>query len=150
MKSHIRERVLQGANYMIENKCTIKEVAKEIGVSESTVSSDFKERLGEIDASLKKVVDEIISENMANGKIRGGLTMAARRSLEIKKANKEVEKQTYGQKIQKLKYEIDRVELDEEEIHMIHGILELSQARKNFNASYDQRVENIIRNRKAL
>lgn len=148
MQEHIRKRVIQGANYIIENKCTMEEVARELGISETTVQIDLRERLETVNPGLKKITDEIISSNITNGKLKGGLTMAARRELEAKKIKQSVEKSTYGQKIQKLKYSIDRVELDNEELHMIQGILELSEARKNFNIDYNNRIDNIIKDKK--
>ena len=40
MRDYIEERVLEIANYIIENKATVRQTAKEFGVSKSTVHTD--------------------------------------------------------------------------------------------------------------
>ena len=84
MQEHIRERVLKGASYMIENKCTMEEVSKELGISESTVHCDLRERLKEVNPGLKRITDGIIDSNVVKGKVRGGLTMAKRRREKLR------------------------------------------------------------------
>ena len=37
MKDYIEERTIDVANYIIENKCTVRDAAKEFGISKSTV-----------------------------------------------------------------------------------------------------------------
>lgn len=37
MKCYIEERTIELANYIIENKCTVREAAKKFGISKSTV-----------------------------------------------------------------------------------------------------------------
>lgn len=92
MQDYIRERVLKGANYMIENKCTMEEVANELGTSESTVHADLRERLEEVNPGMKRKTDAIIKSNIVNGKSRGGLVMAKRRREESRvKEESEVE-----------------------------------------------------------
>lgn len=39
MKSHIEERTIQLAEYIIENKATVRAAAKKFGVSKSTVQT---------------------------------------------------------------------------------------------------------------
>ena len=34
---HIEERTVELANYIIENKCTVRDAAKKFGISKSTV-----------------------------------------------------------------------------------------------------------------
>ena len=37
---HIEERTVELANYIIEHKCTVREAAKQFGISKSTVHTD--------------------------------------------------------------------------------------------------------------
>lgn len=37
MRCYIEERTVELANYIIENKCTVREAAKRFGISKSTV-----------------------------------------------------------------------------------------------------------------
>ena len=37
MKDYIEERAIQIANYIIENNATVRQIAKEFGISKSTV-----------------------------------------------------------------------------------------------------------------
>ena len=40
MKDYIEERAIQIANYIIENNVTVRQTAKEFGISKSTVHTD--------------------------------------------------------------------------------------------------------------
>lgn len=80
MQDHIIERVLEGANYMIENKATIREVAKALGVSKTTVHLDITKRLEKIDPGIKNDVDRVIERNIEERAIKGG--MATREKYE--------------------------------------------------------------------
>lgn len=43
MKDYIEERAVEIANYIVENKVTVRQAAKKFGVSKSTVHKDDKE-----------------------------------------------------------------------------------------------------------
>jgi len=60
MNKKIARRVLDEANYMIENEETIREIAKNYGVSKSTVHKDLSTRLIEIDEDLYAKVSKIL------------------------------------------------------------------------------------------
>ena len=45
MKEYIEERAVEIANYIIEEKATVRQTAKKFGVSKSTVHKDVTERL---------------------------------------------------------------------------------------------------------
>ena len=49
----LSQRAISLANYMIENKSTVRQAAKIFGVSKSTVHKDLTERLENIEAKLK-------------------------------------------------------------------------------------------------
>ena len=40
MKDYIEERAIQIANYIIENNATVRQTAKEFGISKSTVHTE--------------------------------------------------------------------------------------------------------------
>ena len=61
------------ANYIIETKCTIREVAKKFGVSKSTVHNDVSNRLKRKNFSLYEKVKVILNLNFSQKHIRGGL-----------------------------------------------------------------------------
>lgn len=63
MKDYITERVTDIANYLLENQCTVREVADIYCVSKSTAHKDLNKRLKEIDGELFEKVAEILQQN---------------------------------------------------------------------------------------
>ena len=72
MKDYIEERVIELANYIIDNKSTVRQTAKKFHVSKSTVHKDVSERLLTLNPALAKSVQKILDENKAERHIRGG------------------------------------------------------------------------------
>lgn len=68
----IGERVKNEANYLIQTKGTLRQVAKEFDISKSTVHIDVTERLKKIDPELYRKVSKILKVNKAERHIRGG------------------------------------------------------------------------------
>lgn len=73
MKSEIERRAVELAEYIIENKSTVRAAAKHFGVSKSTVHKDLTERLELINRPLFVRVKEILELNKAERHIRGGI-----------------------------------------------------------------------------
>ena len=73
MKDYICDRVIEHANYIIDNKTTVRQTAKKFHISKSTVHKDITERLKEINPPLAKDVSKVLEENKAERHIRGGL-----------------------------------------------------------------------------
>ena len=73
MKSYIEERVINIANYIIENNATVRQTAKKFGISKSTVHKDCTERLRQIDAGLAAQAREVLDVNKSERHIRGGM-----------------------------------------------------------------------------
>ena len=73
MKTNIEERACELANYIIENRATVRSAAKQFGISKSTVHKDLSERLRQYNRSLYLQVKAILDENKAHRHIRGGL-----------------------------------------------------------------------------
>lgn len=73
MKSDIERRAVELAEYILENKTTVRAAAKHFGVSKSTVHKDLTERLEMINRPLFLRVKEILEVNKAERHIRGGI-----------------------------------------------------------------------------
>ena len=73
MKDYISERVITLANYIIENKTTVRAAAKKFGISKSTVHKDISERLFKLNPTLACEAKKILEINKAERHIRGGL-----------------------------------------------------------------------------
>ncbi len=72
MKGYIEERTVEIAQYIIENKVTVRAAAKKFGISKSTVHKDVTERLKKINPVLAEETKKVLDENKAERHIRGG------------------------------------------------------------------------------
>lgn len=77
MKGNIEERAVSLAQYIIENKTTVRAAAAKFGISKSTVHKDISERLPQFNRGLYLQVRQVLDVNKAQRHIRGG--MATRR-----------------------------------------------------------------------
>ena len=73
MKDYIEERAIQIANYIVENNATVRQTAKEFGISKSTVHKDVTDRLSQINPSLAAEARKVLDVNKSERHIRGGL-----------------------------------------------------------------------------
>ena len=73
MKTYIEERAIEIANYMIENNATVRQAAKNFGISKSTVHKDVTERLEQINPALAAEARKVIDVNQSERHIRGGM-----------------------------------------------------------------------------
>ena len=81
MRDYVEERVKNVANYIAENKSTIREAAKEFHVSKSTVHQDIEIRLPQVNYRLYEKARAVIEVNKEEAHLRGG--MATKRVLEL-------------------------------------------------------------------
>ena len=72
MRDYISERVISLAEYIAENKATVRCTAKKFGISKSTVHKDVASRLRSIDYSLYEEVRKVLDNNRETRHIRGG------------------------------------------------------------------------------
>ena len=72
MRDYIVERVLSAAEYTLNNHSTVRETAKVLKVSKSTVHKDLTERLPKINPQLASKVHDILMTNKAERHLRGG------------------------------------------------------------------------------
>ena len=63
MKSYIEERVINIANYIIENNATVRQTAKKFGISKSTVHKDVTERIVQINPTLAAEARKVLDVN---------------------------------------------------------------------------------------
>jgi len=73
LKSYIEERAVEIANFIIDNNATVRQTAKQYGISKSTVHKDMTERLYELNPSLAGQVRKVLDVNKSERHIRGGL-----------------------------------------------------------------------------
>lgn len=73
MKDYIEQRAVEIANYIIETNATVRQTAKQFGVSKSTVHKDCTERLMQINPILAKQARRVLDVNKSERHIRGGL-----------------------------------------------------------------------------
>lgn len=72
LKADIERRAVELAQYIIENRTTVRAAARHFGISKSTVHKDLSERLREYNKMLYLQVKEIMEQNKAERHIRGG------------------------------------------------------------------------------
>lgn len=91
MHDYIKERTMQLGNYVIQTKATVRVIAKQFGVSKSTVHKDLTERLPKINQLLAEEVQTILAYNKSIRHIRGGQATKAKyeREKRIEKARKQ-------------------------------------------------------------
>ena len=72
MYKSIEIRVIDEALYIIENKATVRQTAKEFKIGKSTVHKDVTVRLKELDSNLFLLVRDVSNYNLKARHIRGG------------------------------------------------------------------------------
>ena len=60
------------AEYMIENKATVRAAAQRFGISKSTVHKDVTLKLGYENPALYREVQDLLEKNKAERHLRGG------------------------------------------------------------------------------
>ncbi len=73
MRDYIEERAIAIANYVIEHGTTVRQTAKDFGVSKSTVHKDVTQRLEHVNPALAKEVRRVLDLNKSERHIRGGM-----------------------------------------------------------------------------
>ena len=69
----MEERAERLAQYIIENRTTVRAAAQKFGISKSTVHKDISERLPQVNRVLYQQVKEVLEVNKAQRHIRGGI-----------------------------------------------------------------------------
>ncbi|MEC5424491.1 sporulation transcriptional regulator SpoIIID [Virgibacillus sp. C22-A2] len=87
MHDYIKERTIRIGNYVVETRKTVRMIAKEFGVSKSTVHKDLTERLPEINPELANQVKEILEYHKAIRHLRGGEATRKKYKLDTSEKN---------------------------------------------------------------
>lgn len=74
MRKEISERVLSAAHLLIAENSTIRDIAKKMGFSKSTIHIDLSIRLKEINNELYQKIKKIFMINQNEKHLRGGLS----------------------------------------------------------------------------
>ncbi len=69
---YIKERTIKIGRYIVETKKTVRTIAKEFGVSKSTVHKDLTERLPAINPELANEVKGVLEYHKSIRHLRGG------------------------------------------------------------------------------
>lgn len=69
----IEDRAKLFANYIIENKATVRATAKAFSISKSTVHKDVAERLKKFNPSLAEEAKKVLEVNKSERHLRGGM-----------------------------------------------------------------------------
>lgn len=86
MNGNSYERCVILGEYIIDTNATVRETAKQYGVSKSTVHKDVTMRLRKVNPNLHKAVKSVLEKNKSERHIRGGL--ATKLKYEALKAKK--------------------------------------------------------------
>jgi putative DeoR family transcriptional regulator (stage III sporulation protein D) len=73
VKDYIEERAMEVARYIIDNNGTVRQAAKQFGISKSTVHKDITDRLLLVNPSLAAEARKVLDVNKSERHIRGGL-----------------------------------------------------------------------------
>ena len=72
MKAAIEKRVLRAAEHIAATGATVRETARLLRVSKSTVHKDMETRLPQLSSALSKEVAAVFAKNKAERHLRGG------------------------------------------------------------------------------
>lgn len=92
MKGNIEERVRKLAEYIIEHHATVRDAAKQFGISKSTVHKDITCRLRQQNHQQYEQVRSVLKTNKMERHIRGGI--ATREKYREKRERMEVGENT--------------------------------------------------------
>lgn len=73
LKNYIEERTMEIANYIVERNATVRQTAKQFGISKSTVHKDVSQRIVQLSPTLAEQVRQVLERNKSERHIRGGL-----------------------------------------------------------------------------
>lgn len=85
----MEERVIESATYIIEHNATVRQTAKQFGVSKSTVHKDVTERLEMINKTLARQARKVLDINKSERHIRVGWQQ--RRNIFISNKNNTIQ-----------------------------------------------------------
>ncbi|HSW09493.1 MAG TPA: sporulation transcriptional regulator SpoIIID [Bacillota bacterium] len=72
MNERIWRRVIRLGRHVVERRATVREAARDFGVSKSTVHKDLTERLPRVEPGLAREVRQVLTDNRCERHLRGG------------------------------------------------------------------------------
>ena len=72
MREYYDGTIIAIANYILENKCTVRECAQVFGISKSAIHSYMNTKLKYIDIDLYQEVRSVLEYNLSVRHLRGG------------------------------------------------------------------------------
>ncbi|MBQ3232453.1 MAG: sporulation transcriptional regulator SpoIIID [Clostridia bacterium] len=90
MRCDISLRVEEEARYILRTGATVRDCAKHMGVSKTTVHKDMRVRLKSLSRGLFEEVGEVMDKNRAERHLRGGMATREKykgQKSEVQKAN---------------------------------------------------------------
>ncbi|MFD1020115.1 sporulation transcriptional regulator SpoIIID [Thalassobacillus hwangdonensis] len=85
MHDYIKERTIKIGEYIVETKKTVRVIAKEFGVSKSTVHKDLTERLPELNPEMAFQVKKILEHHKEIRHLRGGEATKRKYQMKLQK-----------------------------------------------------------------
>ena len=73
MWDYIEQRAIKCAEFIVATGCTVRACSAHFNVSKSTVHKDVSERLKYIDEDLYEQTKQVLSKNLNERHIRGGI-----------------------------------------------------------------------------
>ena len=89
MKDYIETRAVEIGQYIVDYHATVRQTAKQFGISKSTVHKDVTDRLLHINPLLAQEARIILDINKSERHIRGGLATKAKYSHKNKTPQEE-------------------------------------------------------------
>lgn len=89
MKGLPEERAVTLAQYIIENRATVRQAAKKFDVSKSTVHKDVAERLRRVSPQLYEQCRAVLDQNKSERHIRGGAATREKYAAERSRRERE-------------------------------------------------------------
>ena len=78
MKEYIEERTVEIGQYIVDYQATVRQTARQFGISKSTVHKDLTERLLTVNPVLAREARVILDINKSERHIRGGMATKAK------------------------------------------------------------------------
>ena len=78
MKEYIEERAVEICQYIVDYQATVRQTARQFGISKSTVHKDLTERLLTVNPVLAREARVILDINKSERHIRGGMATKAK------------------------------------------------------------------------
>ena len=115
MHDYIKERTIKIGRCIVETRKTVRTIAKEFGVSKSTVHKDLTERLPEINPELAQQVKLILEYHKSVRHLRGGEATKIKYKKQKENSKKALESKSASEQKKQHPANVKEPELDNNE-----------------------------------